>query len=266
MKSILALATLLTLATAHTSAAELKTRVVRHELGGVQFENKLVYNPKAGTEQIGLLMVPNWMGPSANADEKAAKIARMGFVVFVADVYGVGTRPQNTGEAGKAAGALRAGDRQLLRDRAAKALEVFRGLAKEGPHSRDKIAAIGFCFGGGTVLELARSGEDIAAVISFHGNLDSPRPAKPGELKARVLALHGADDPFVAQAHVSAFKDEMKAAAKDWQLVEFGGTVHSFTNPEADRDGARYHARSCRRAFEYMEELLEETFGDDDED
>lgn len=249
------------------SAGEITYRRVVHELGGVRFENTLVQEAGGKKDRVGVLMVPNWMGPGKEANEKAANIAKMGYVVFVADVYGEGTRPKNAGEAGKAAGELRAGDRQLLRDRVSKALEVFRGLAKEGLHSRDKMAAIGFCFGGGTVLELARSGSDIPAVISFHGNLDSPRPANKGDIKARVLVLHGADDPYVPVEQVAGFKAEMKTAKPlDWQLVEFGDTVHSFTNPAADSAGARYNERSSRRAFEYMEELLEEVFGDDDGD
>ncbi len=245
-----------------------------YELDGTVFEGTLVYDEGAlevaeekGETLVSILMVPNWMGPGARANEKAAKIAGEDYVVFVADVYGTDVRPTNAQEAAAAAGALRAGDRQRLRDRVKHAHQILRGYGEEeAALDPEKMIAIGFCFGGGAVLELARTGAAIPAVVSFHGNLDSPQPAQEGDISAKILVLHGGEDPYVPGEQVKGFHMEMRESkTEDWQLVVFGGTVHSFTDPYADSDGARYHERSATRAFEYMEELIEELFEDDDD-
>jgi dienelactone hydrolase len=205
-------------------------------------------------------MIPNWMGPSENAYTKARKIADDDFAVFVADMYGVGVRPSNAAEAGKAAGVLR-GDRPLMRQRAQKAVDVLHALAHQHPIDTDKTLAIGFCFGGGSVLELARTGtESIQGVVSFHGDLASPTlAADTKQIKVPVLVLHGADDPYVPQADVQNFIKAMNAdEVDDWTLVQFSGAVHSFTNPEAKSDGSHYDARTTMRAFEMMENFADE--------
>ena len=126
-----------------------------------------------------------------------------------------------------------------------------------------RIAAIGYCFGGTTVLELARSGADIAGVVSFHGGLSSPTPGDAKNIKAKVLALHGADDPNVPPKEVAAFEDEMRQAGVDWQLVAYGGAVHSFTDWNAGNDnakGAAYNERADRRSWEAMKQFFAELF------
>lgn len=182
------------------------------------------------------------------------------YAVFVADMYGVEVRPTNSAESGEAAGFV-GGDRALMRERAQTAVDVFHGLADEHPIDSGKTIAIGFCFGGGTVLELARSSTDsIDGVVSFHGDLKSPTlAADTSAIKIPVLVLHGADDPYVPQADVQLFIGTMqKASVDDWTLIQFSGAVHSFTNPNADSDGSRYHERTAKRAFEMMEEFAEE--------
>ena len=250
------------------ASADFIEKTISYELDGVQFEGTVIYDSDEADEALpGILMVPNWMGPSENAFEKARMIADDEFVVFVADMYGVDVRPANSGEAGEAAGTVRA-DRAMMRARAQKAVEVFHGLANDHPINGDKMIAIGFCFGGGTVLELARSGiESIEGVVSFHGDLMSPTLAEDtDEIQIPVLVLHGADDPYVPQEDVQAFVEAMKSAeVDDWTLVQFGGAVHSFTNPEADSEGSRYHARTAERAFEMMEEFAEEVLDLDDD-
>jgi dienelactone hydrolase len=126
------------------------------------------------------------------------------------------------------------------------------------------VAAIGYCFGGTTVLELARSGAEVAGVVSFHGGLATPQVADAKAIRCRVLALHGADDPFVPPAEVAGFEEEMRQAGVDWQLVAYGGAVHSFTDWNAGGDkarGAAYHERSDRRSWEAMRSFLAELFG-----
>ncbi|MCB9885347.1 MAG: dienelactone hydrolase family protein [Planctomycetes bacterium] len=234
----------------------LATKTVRYELGGTTFESTIVYHREAKTKLPGILMVPNWMGPTATSLEKAKHVAIDGYEVMMVDMYGVDTRPSNAEQAGAAATLVR-GDRKMMRARANKALEVFRAEGASLGLDPTRVAAIGFCFGGGTVLELGRSGADVAAIISFHGDLASPTLAEDaGKTKAKVLVCHGADDPYVPQQDVQQFIAAMAKTDVDWQLLQFSGTVHSFTDPTAASDGARYNERSARRAFASMQALL----------
>jgi len=243
---------------------------VSYELNGTKFQGHLIYDEDAGDEDgplPGILMVPNWMGPDTEATLKKAKeIADDEFAVFIADMYGTGIRPANASEAGAAATFVR-NDRDLMRARAAKSLEVFHSLAKEHPVDSEKTLGIGFCFGGGTLLEYARTGStDLDGIVSFHGDLVSPTlEADAANVKIPLLVLHGADDPYVPQEHVQQFIAAMQAGGvDDWQLVQFSGAVHSFTDPTANSDGARYHERTANRAFEMMEEFAEEVLELDD--
>lgn len=148
-----------------------------------------------------------------------------------------------------------------MRKRAQAAVEVLKAQTGQVALDTAKLGAIGFCFGGGTVLELARSGAPLKAFVSFHGNLDTPNPADANNIKAPVLVLHGADDPAVPQAQVDGFVAEMKATKVDWQLVSYGGAVHSFTNPQANTPGSnQYHPLVAARAFKAMNNLLDEVF------
>ncbi len=235
-------------------------RTVSYELDGIRFESTFVFDADEDDRRPGILMIPNWMGPdTAGTLDKAKKIADDDYVVMIVDMYGVDVRPANSGEAGAAAGAVRA-DREIMRARAAKALEVFREHANELPLKRNQIAAIGFCFGGGVVLEMGRAGAALDAVVSFHGDLLSPTlETDAGNTQAKVLVLHGAADPYVPQEHVQTFVDAMLKTDVDWQLVQFSHAVHSFTDPNANAPGqAQYHPRTAKRAFEIMEDLFEE--------
>ncbi len=241
------------------SAAQpsLPSETVRYEVDGTTFEGTIVHHGKATPPRPGVLMVPNWMGPGAEALDECRRLAAMGYVVMMVDMYGVDTRPQDSKAAGAAAGLVRA-DRGLMRARAQQALAVFRergkGLGLDPAH----VAAIGFCFGGGTVLELGRSGAELDAIVSFHGDLGSPTlVADAGKTKAKVLVCHGAADPYVPQADVQAFVAAYGATTVDWQLLQLAGAVHSFTDRAAASDGARYHERSSQRAFAAMRALFD---------
>jgi len=238
--------------------AAITTKKVPYELDKTKFEGVLVYDDaKKGVP--GVVLVPNWLGINEANLKQAELIASRGYVVFVADAYGVNARPKNQEEAGKAAGAVK-GDRNLMRARMKKALEVF--LAQKNlPMDSKKLAAIGFCFGGTAALELARSGAKLGAVVSFHGGLSSPTPDDAKNITAKVLALHGADDPFVPADEVAAFEAEMRNAKLDWQLVAFGNAVHSFTDVDANMAGkAQYNPVVAARAYAMMDSFFAEAF------
>jgi len=233
-------------------------RPIGYDVDGVALEGVLITDG-SGKARPGLVLVPNWLGINEANLKQAELVADRGYTVFVADMYGKAGRPKNPQEAGKAAGAVK-GDRKLMRARMNKALDVL--LANGGAAlDKNKLAAIGFCFGGTSALELARSGAKIAAVVSFHGGLSSPTPDDAKNIKGKVLALHGADDPNVPAPEVAGFEDEMRKAKVDWQLVAFGNTVHSFTDVDANNPGSsQYNPVAARRAYQMMDEFLAEAF------
>ena len=190
--------------------------------------------------------------------EAARKLAALGYNVLVADIYGKGIRPQPPA-AGKQAGKYK-GDRPLLRAGVNAALDV---LSHDAHTDASKLAATGYCFGGTTVIELARSGAAIKGVVSFHGGLDSPPPADGKNIKARVLALHGADDPYVPAKDVATFEAEMKATGVDYKLVKYPRAVHSFTHKATGDDnskGAAYNAEADRDSWFQREQFLKRLF------
>ncbi|UPW16797.1 dienelactone hydrolase family protein [Agarivorans sp. TSD2052] len=238
--------------------AAMVSQTVTHTIGDTSFESTLVFDDQK-QNLPAVLMVPNWMGPTEGSLTKAKKIAEMGYAVMMADVYGVGVRPKNADEAKAAATVLRS-DRALMRSRTKAALEAMKANVPAGNVDANKVAAIGFCFGGGAVLELARHGEPLNGVVSFHGNLDTPNPKDAENINTPILVLHGAIDPFVPASQVVAFEQEMTAANTDWQFVSFGGAVHSFTNPAAKMAGkAEYHPKAAARSYVMMDSFFAET-------
>lgn len=240
--------------------AAVVVKPVPYQIDGEAFEGMLIYDDAVTTPRPGLMMVPDWLGVTENSVKQAELIAGDKYVLFMADMYGKAVRPANAEEAGAAAGALR-GDRALMRKRAQAAVEVLKAQAPQVALDAGKLGAIGFCFGGGAVLELARSGADLQGFVSFHGNLDTPNPLDAQNIKAPVLVLHGADDPSVPPKQVEGFIAEMKAASTDWQLVSYGGAVHSFSNPQANVPGRNdYHPQVAARAYKAMNQLFDEVF------
>ena len=207
----------------------------------------------------GILIVHDWMGVTDHTRAVAEDIARLGYVAFAADIYGKGVRPTDMNAAATESGKYKA-DRPLLRQRATAALQELR---RNTNVDTSNLAAIGFCFGGTTVLELARSGAQVRGVVSFHGGLDSPTPADGKNIKAKVLVLHGADDPFVKPPDIAAFQDELRNGGVDWQMFYYGDAVHSFTQKKAGTDkskGAAYHEPSARRSWNAMQVFFGEIF------
>jgi dienelactone hydrolase len=231
---------------------------IEYKQDNTTLEGYLAGDAEAG-KRPGILIVHDWMGLGKFAMAKADELARLGYVALAADIYGQGVRPANAKEAGAQAGKFK-NDRALLRARILAALDV---LKKNEHIDQKRIAAIGYCFGGTTVLELARSGADIAGVVSFHGGLDTPTPGDAKNIKCKVLVLHGADDPYVPAKDVAAFEDEMTKAGVDWQLIKYSGAVHAFTNPDAGTDnskGAAYNERADKRSWEAMKQFFAEIF------
>jgi dienelactone hydrolase len=241
--------------------AAMQAEPVTWELDGTSFRGVLVYDD-GGAKRPGLLMVPNWMGVTERSVEHAKEIAGDAFVVLVADVYGESVRPTSNEEAGKASGAAYA-DPAALRARAAKALEVLVTNASEAPLDPERIGAFGYCFGGAVSLELARSGADLDAVVSFHGGLGTKTPAAKGTIKPSLLVLNGAADPWVAAEEIAGFQKEMADAGADWQFVNFSGAVHCFAYADPNPpQGCAFDERTAKRAFAMMDDFLAERFGD----
>ncbi len=243
---------------AATAQAKLVQRTVSYKQGGAELEGYLAYDDSQAGSKPGVLVVHDWLGLTDKTKKRADQLAALGYVAFAADIYGKGVRPKTQEDAAKEAAKYRDGDRKLLRERAGAALKA---LASAKSVDKKRLAAIGYCFGGGAVLELARSGADVKGVVSFHGNLDTPSPASAKTLKARVLALHGADDPFVPAEAVTGFETEMRNAKADWELVKYGNSVHSFTDETAGDDpskGQAYNAKADKRSWEAMKDFFKE--------
>ncbi len=240
--------------------SQVTVRSVVYQLDGQSYESRLAFDADHKGPRPGLLMAPNWMGISAGAEEIAKSVAAKGYVVLIADLYGQSVRPQNGDEAGAAMMPLKA-DRALLRQRMAVAFEQLQAQG-EAAVDTSKLATFGFCFGGCCALELARSGAPVKAAVSFHGSLDTPNVNDAKNIKGSVLVLHGASDPLVPKEQLPAFEAEMNAAGVDWQLLSYGGAVHSFTDPHANVPGKMmYDAKTAGRAFVSMHHLLDEVFG-----
>jgi dienelactone hydrolase len=231
---------------------------VAYQTGGLDFEGWAACDDQGAAKRPSVLIVHQWTGVSDNEKMRARMLAGLGYNVFCADVYGKGIRPQPP-EAGAEAGKYKK-NRALLRERVNAALQV---LLKDPRTDASRVACIGYCFGGTAALELGRSGAHLKGVVSFHGGLDSPAPQDGKNIKAKVLALHGADDPFVPAADIAAFEKEMKNAGVDYQLVSYPGAVHAFTQKAAGNDnskGAAYNEAADKASWEEMQRFFAKIF------
>ncbi|HMN97020.1 MAG TPA: dienelactone hydrolase family protein [Phycisphaerales bacterium] len=242
------------------AAAAVQSEVIEYEHGGTTFRGEIFWDDARSGKRPGVLVVHEWWGCNDYAKRRAEQLAELGYVAFACDMYGGGT-VVDTVEAARPMAMALYNDRALLRARATAGLQQLAGFRFVDP---ERLAAIGYCFGGTVCLELARSGADLAAIGVFHGGLSTPMPAEPGAIKGEVLVLNGAEDPAVPVAERSAFMEEMRNAKAIWTFVEFGGAIHSFSNPEAARRATAvsdYNERADRQSWGMLRELLARRLG-----
>jgi dienelactone hydrolase len=241
------------------AAAAIKTQTIEYKDGDTVLEGYLAYDDTIEGKRPAVLVVHEWTGIGPYVERRCKQIAELGYAAFAIDIYGKGVRPANVNDAAKEAAIYR-GDRQLMRRRALAGLEEVKKFSFADVN---RIGAIGYCFGGGVVLELARSGADLKGVVSFHGNLDTPNPEDAKNIKAKVLVCHGADDPHVSWEQVTAFQNEMRDTKADWQMIIYGNAVHGFTNSDNGNDpskGVAYNKEADTRSWEAMKAFFKEIF------
>lgn len=258
MRMIRYVCLLLLAASSFAVQAKMVQRPVEWSQDGTRFHSVLIYDDAVDAKRPGLVMVPNWYGVNAAAIKKAEMIAGTDYVILLTDMYGESVRPASNEQAQAAVKPLY-GDRGLMRKRINVALDQLQAQAANAPLDVTKLAAIGFCFGGSAVLDLARSGADVAAVVSFHGGLDTDNPALAKNIKARVLAMNGADDKGT-MPDADKFMDEMRMSPADWQFVVLGHAVHCFTEVGENSPGCRYDARASARSYRLMHDWLHAAF------
>ncbi len=223
-----------------------------------KLEGFLAIPEKQNSNKSGVLLLPAWMGIDNNAKENATELAKLGYITFVADIYGIDKRPNSPKEAGQIAGSFKK-DFKLYQKRIQLALDQ---LLKSGVNP-NKIAVIGYCFGGTGAIEVARCNMKVCGIVSFHGGLgrDVTRIIEP--INPKVLILHGADDFYVPETDIKAFQDEMRTSKADWQMVYYANAVHAFTHKDAGNDnskGAAYNEKAAKRSWIAMKDFFEEIF------
>ena len=235
-------------------------KALEYKDGDATLEGYLGFDDAVKGKRPGMLVIHDWMGVGPYIEKRVGQLAALGYVALAADIYGKGVRPESMEEAADLANRYKA-DRALMRSRARAGLKALQANTLADTKC---LAAIGYCFGGTAVLELARDGADIAGFVSFHGGLQTPTPDDAKNIRGKVLVLHGADDPLVPPNEVLAFEEEMRKARVDWQMIVYGDAVHSFTNPAAGDDpsrGAAYNEKADKRSWEAMKSFFQEIFG-----
>jgi len=239
----------------------MQVEALAHSLGGRSFESQLVFDETATGPRPLLLVAPNWAGVNARSIELGKELASHGYVVLVADMHGLDRRPTGKENPMEFLAPLIA-DPKETRARVNGAMDVLTRVASERGIGNPKLrAAMGYCFGGSNVLDLARSGADVAAVVSFHGNLKTGLEAKAGEVKAAVLVVHGAGDPIAPKSDRDALEAEMNAANARWTMLNFGGVAHSFTDTAANRPPvSQYSAHASRYGYALAHAFIADAF------
>ncbi len=243
---------------AGSAQAKLVTKTIEYKHGNVVLEGYLAYDDAVKGARPGVLVAHEWWGHNAYVRSRAEQLAGLGYTAFALDMYGKGVMAADAGKAGELAGAFYK-DFSLMRARAQAGLDVLK--AQKDLVDPQRVAAIGYCFGGTTVLQLAYSGAEVAGVVSFHGGVVSPDSTD--RIKAKLLVLHGAADTFIKPEAITDFDKTMTTHKADWQFISYSGAVHAFTNPKADDfkiPGVAYQAAADKRSWQHMRDFFNELF------
>ncbi|MCK4950468.1 MAG: dienelactone hydrolase family protein [Gammaproteobacteria bacterium] len=252
---------LLILGFASTHAA-IQDKEIVYQDGDTVLKGYLAYDDIYKGKRPAVLVVHEWWGHNDYARKRARMLAGLGYTALAVDMYGDGKQASHPDDAGKFAGEAKK-NMNTARTRFLSAMNLLTNQSTVNP---DKVAAIGYCFGGGIVLEMARMGVDLDGVVSFHGSLTTRTPAEKGKIKSRILVMNGADDPFVTKEQIDTFKKEMHKAGADFKFINYPGAKHSFTNPDADTYGKKfnlplqYNAEVDRKSWSRMQEFFKEIF------
>ncbi|MBX9622736.1 MAG: dienelactone hydrolase family protein [Gemmataceae bacterium] len=249
-------------AAAGVAPAAVKTEAVEYEFGGTKLKGFVAYDDANKDKKPGVVVFPEWWGLNDYAKDRARQLAELGYVAFAADLYGEGKviDAAHPDDARAMATALRK-DQAVWRGRAAAALKQ---LTDRPDVDASKVAAIGYCLGGSTALQLAYSGADLKAVATFHAALPTPTAGEAKAVKPRILVAHGAADPFIPEKAVADFRSALDAAGAKHEFVAYDGVVHSFTNPAADKvgmKGMQYDKTADEDSWKRMKELFKATLG-----
>lgn len=231
-------------------------KAVKYTDGSQALSGLFVKSAKKNTQNPGILLIPAWLGIDKASKDIAENLSKLGYNVFIADIYGEGNKPANTSEAAKQSSYYKNNFEVYQKRINAALLELIKSGA-----DADNIVAIGYCFGGTGVLEAARGHLNLKGVVSFHGSLARDASRKIEPITTKVLICHGADDPYESKEEITAFQQEMRDSKADWQMIYYANAVHSFTNPEAGNDnskGAAYNAVAAKRSFEHLQLFLNE--------
>ncbi|HXW68158.1 MAG TPA: dienelactone hydrolase family protein [Dissulfurispiraceae bacterium] len=245
-----------------SATPKIKGEAVEYSAPGVVMKGYLAYDENIKVKRPGVLVVHEWWGLNDYARRRASMLAELGYTALAVDMYGEGKQAMHPDDAGKFSSELMK-NFDTAKTRFMAALDYIKQQPTVDPA---RVAAIGYCFGGGIVLNMARQGVDLKGVASFHGNLTAIKRAEPGSVKARILVLNGADDKFITPEQVEAFKQEMKAAGVDYRFISYPGAVHSFTNPDADTYARKYNlplgynAGADRKSWEELKRFLRALF------
>ena len=245
-----------------TVQAKVVTKEVNYSADGLNLKGYLAYDDAQTSKRPGVLVVHEWWGQNEYIRKRARMLAELGYVALALDMYGEGKQATHPEDASKFSSAV-----MKNLDVAEQRFDAGLKLLKQQPQTdQQHIAAIGYCFGGGVVLAMARRGVDLDGVASFHGSLGAGAPAAPGKVKAKILVLNGADDPFVKPEQIAAFKEEMTAAGADFEFVNYPGAKHSFTNPAATENGKKfqlpleYNAQADKESWQKLQSFFQQIF------
>ncbi len=245
-----------------SAESKIKGKEVTYRSGSTVMKGYLAYDKTIKGKRPGVLVVHEWWGLNDYTRKRARMLAEMGYAALAVDMYGEGKQATHPDDAGKFSS-------ELMKNfdvGKARFIAAMDFLKKQRITDPARIAAIGYCFGGGVVLNMARQGIDLKGVASFHGGLAAVKPAEPGSVKARILVLHGEDDKFTTAAQIDAFKKEMKDAGADLTFISYPGAMHGFTNPDADTYAKKfnlplgYNAEADKKSWEELRKFLEQIF------